>query len=73
MARILKVNKPGQLMTYRGLLYRAQHAKYGCLGCALNGPFECPNIKYANASQDREVYCHQNLINFKKVDEKRQS
>lgn len=62
--KTLKISKPGQIMLYRDVLYRAQRAKYGCLGCALNGPFECPNIRYANASQNIEVKCNENLINF---------
>ena len=45
--------KPGRLCTINKVVYRAKKKDsmhlLDCTGCALNSPFTCPNMAFANA------------------------
>lgn len=58
----MKALKPGQVCMINGVPYRAKKRTYDCDGCALNSPFTCPNLQYANQSTSPKLDCLEHNI-----------
>lgn len=53
----MKRPKPGQYTYINGVTYRAKKRIFECDECALNSPFMCPNLSFANCNNNSQIDC----------------